>query len=158
MANCASCGKMIESGGIRLGDRLFCDGTCLDKARMVEGAMPTSGRGVANSARQIHSGPCPICQGPGPVDVHDTYWVWSAVVFTRWGTRQQVSCRRCALKSQVGGIAQSAVLGWWGFPWGLVLTPVQIVRNVIAIFTPPRPDEPSARLRAIARDHQGGEE
>ena len=158
MATCASCGKTIESGGIRLGDRSFCDGTCLDKARMLEGAPPTAGRGVANSARQIHSGPCPICRGPGPVDVHDAYWVWSALVLTRWGSRQQVSCRRCAVKAQVGGIARSAILGWWGFPWGFVLTPVQIGRNVIAILNPPSPEEPSDRLRAIARDHLTGEE
>jgi hypothetical protein len=158
VAICASCGKTIESGGIRLGDRTFCGGTCLDQARMREGPAPTPGTGVAGFARQIHAGPCPICQGPGPVDVHDTYWVWSALVLTRWGSRQQVSCRRCAVKSQLSGIAQSAALGWWGFPFGLILTPVQIVRNAIAMFTPPSPEEPSARLRAIARQHMTGEE
>jgi hypothetical protein len=157
MATCASCGKTIESGGIRLGDRTFCDGPCLDKARALEGP-PAAARGAGGAARQIHSGPCPICRGTGPVDVHDTYWVWSAVVFTRWGTRPQVSCRRCAIKSQVSGILQSFALGWWGFPWGFILTPVQIVRNAIAIFTPPSPDEPSPRLRAIAREHLDGEE
>jgi hypothetical protein len=158
MATCASCGKAIESGGIRLGDRMFCDGTCLDQARKLDGTAPALGRGAAGLARQIHSGPCPICQGPGPVDVHDHYWVWSALVLTRWGTRQQVSCRRCAVKSQLGGIAQSAVLGWWGFPWGFIFTPLQIVRNAIAIFTPPSPEEPSDRLRAFAREHLTGDE
>jgi hypothetical protein len=154
MATCASCGKTIESGGIRLGDRTFCDGTCLDTARALEGPPPAAARGVGGIARQIHAGPCPKCQGPGPVDVHDIYWVWSAIVFTRWGTRPQVSCRWCGIKSQVGGILQSIALGWWGFPWGIILTPVQIFRNAVGIISPPSPDEPSSKLRAMAGEHE----
>jgi hypothetical protein len=158
MATCASCGKTIESGGIRLGDQMFCGGTCLDQARTLEGPAPTPVGGAGGVARQIHAGPCPMCQGPGPVDVHDTYWVWSAVLLTRWGSRSQVSCRRCGLKSQLSGLLQSVALGWWGFPWGLIITPLQIVRNAMAMFTPSSPEEPSERLRAIAREHHTGEE
>ncbi len=157
MATCAVCGNAIESGGIRLGDRLLCGGECLDRARALEGGASTSHGGLTNPAMRIHAGPCPMCQGPGPVDVHDIHWVWSAVAFTRWGSRAQVSCRRCAVKSQVGGIARSALLGWWGIPWGLIITPIQIVRNIGAITRPPDPDEPSDRLRAIAREHLGDE-
>ena len=155
MAICANCGKMIESGGIKLGDQTFCDGTCMDNVRKLWSLAPSAPRGPADFARQIHSGPCPVCRGPGPIDVHDTHWVWSALVLTRWGSRSQVSCRWCGIKSQVLGIAQSAVLGWWGFPWGFIFTPVQIIRNVIGICTP-SPKEPSERLLAIARDHLSG--
>lgn len=64
-----------------------------------------------------------------------------------------MSCRRCAVKSQLGGIAQSAAHGSWGCPWGLIATPVPIVRNVVATFSAPSRHEPSDRLRAVAREH-----
>ena len=55
------------------------------------------------------------------------------------------------MKSQVGNLLFSGVLGWWGFPWGLLFTPVQVGRNLIAIFTPPDPSQPSAKLLQVAR-------
>jgi hypothetical protein len=39
------------------------------------------------------------------------------------------------------------LLGWWGFPFGLILTPVQIIRNLWAIFCGPDPRYPSKALR-----------
>jgi hypothetical protein len=62
-----------------------------------------------------------------------------------------VTCRGCAFKSQLGNLVFSAGLGWWGFPWGFLLTPVQVVRNVIAIVSPPDASQPSARLVQVAR-------
>jgi hypothetical protein len=43
------------------------------------------------------------------------------------------------------------VAGWWGFPWGLLMTPVQITRNAWKLATPPNPAEPSPRLVQDAR-------
>src|SRR5262245_10529728 len=90
-------------------------------------------------------------RGPGPVDVHSSYWVWSTLLMTRWGTSQKLGCRRCAIKSQVGNMLFSGVLGWWGFPWGFIFTPVQVGRNFVAMFTPPDPSQPSPRLLQVAR-------
>jgi hypothetical protein len=89
--------------------------------------------------------------GPGPVDVHESHWVWSGIAFLQSGSQRHVTCRRCAFKSQVGNLVVSAALGWWGFPWGFVLTPVQVVRNVIGMMSPPDPSQPSARLVQVAR-------
>jgi hypothetical protein len=75
--------------------------------------------------------------------------VWSAFVLTRWTTTAQVSCRACATKSQLGGMLFSAVLGWWGFPWGLILTPVQITRNIVSMSTRGDPSKPSDQLRKL---------
>jgi hypothetical protein len=47
--------------------------------------------------------------------------------------------------------AFSLVLGWWGLPWGLLLTPVQIGRNLIGIARPPEASKPSAQLEKIIR-------
>jgi hypothetical protein len=151
MATCAYCGETIVFGGVKAGDLRFCNGKCLYKARILASSPSVPEEAVADLARQIHSGPCPLCQGPGPVDVHVAYWVWSALAFTRWGNRQQVSCRRCAAKSQAGRLAVSAVFGWWGFPWGIFITPVQVCRTAMALASPPKPMEPSARLRQVAR-------
>jgi len=62
-----------------------------------------------------------------------------------------LKCRRCAVKSQVGNLFFSGILGWWGFPWGLIFTPVQVGRNFMAIFTPPDPSQPSDKLVQAAR-------
>jgi hypothetical protein len=99
----------------------------------------------------MHQGACPKCKGPGPVDVHTSYWVWSALALTRWGTQQQITCRGCAMKRQVGNLALSGILGWWGFPHGLLLTPVQLWRNARALVVPPDPSQPSPRLVQMAR-------
>jgi hypothetical protein len=117
MARCGYCGETIVFGGVTAGDLRFCNNKCLEKARVAASRAPIPDEAVADLARQIHAGPCPRCQGAGPVDVHMAYWVWSALAFTRWGNRQQVSCRGCAVKTQAGRLALSAVFGWWGFPW-----------------------------------------
>jgi hypothetical protein len=39
------------------------------------------------------------------------------------------------------------LLGWWCLPLGLILTPVQIIRNLWAIFFGPDPRCPSKALR-----------
>jgi hypothetical protein len=83
--------------------------------------------------------------------MHATYWVWSGLAFTRWGIQQRMVCRPCAIKIQAGNLVFSSLLGWWGFPFGLVLTPVQVIRNVMAIVSPPDPSQPSPKLVQVAR-------
>jgi hypothetical protein len=98
---------------------------------------------------EIFRGNCPKCRGLGPIDVHKVHQVWSALVLTRWTTTPQVSCRSCATKSQLGGVLFSSVLGWWGFPWGLILTPVQITRNIAGMCKGPDSSKPSDNLRKL---------
>ena len=49
------------------------------------------------------------------------------------------------------GTASSLALGWWGIPWGLIMTPVQVVRNVTGLISPPDPIEPSEKLKDFVR-------
>jgi hypothetical protein len=90
--------------------------------------------------------PCPQCEGPGPIEVHTSYRVWSAAVVTSWSNRPRISCKKCATKAQLGNMVFSSVLGWWGFPWGLVMTPVQISRNIWGMFYRPAVGKPSPQL------------
>jgi hypothetical protein len=151
MATCAFCGNMILFGGVKQGEFHFCNAVCQSSGDVVVAASVVPESVAQGLARQIHFGPCPRCKGPGPVDVHNSHWVWSAIAFSRWGSQRHLTCRRCAFKYQLGNLVFSAGLGWWGFPWGFVLTPVQIVRNVTALVSPPDRSQPSARLVHVAR-------
>src|SRR5262249_42160585 len=73
------------------------------------------------------------------------------VVLTSWVSRPQISCRSCGMKSQAGGALFSLVLGWWGFPWGLVMTPVQVGRDIAGLAKGPDPMKPSPQLEKMVR-------
>jgi hypothetical protein len=150
MNRCAVCGELILFGGVKQGNLQFCNTICQSKGQLVAASARVPESEAQALARQIHQGHCPRCKGPGPVDVHTSYWVWSALALTRWGSQPQLKCRRCGIKSQLGNLAFTGLLGWWGFPWGLLWTPVQIGRNIGAIFSPPDPSQPSAKLVQIA--------
>ena len=83
--------------------------------------------------------------------MHVSHKIWSAVVLTSWDSIPQISCRGCGLKSQLGSAGFSVLFGWWGFPWGIILTPIQIGRDLAAIARPADPSKPSAQLEKIVR-------
>lgn len=146
MGKCASCGSVILFGGKRLGESRYCGDGCLKRARLAQAAAEVPKHLVQHQVQQVHRGLCPRCHGPGPVDVHVSHRVWSALFVTSWVSRPQVSCRSCGVRAQAGDALFSLVLGWWGFPWGLLMTPVQIVRNVSGMAKAPDPSRPSAQL------------
>jgi transcription elongation factor Elf1 len=100
---------------------------------------------------EVHQSDCPVCGQRGPIDVAKSYWVWSAVIFTRWGSKAQVCCRTCARSSQMDAIGSSVALGWWGFPFGLILTPIQIGRNVYGLLRGSPASSPSSALREVVQ-------
>jgi hypothetical protein len=106
---------------------------------------------VNEAVMRVHQGLCPKCSGMGPVDVYVHHRVWSALFLTSWKSTPQISCRSCGVKSQIGDAVFSLVMGWWGFPWGLLLTPVQIVRNIGGMLHGPDPSKPSPRLEKAIR-------
>jgi hypothetical protein len=61
------------------------------------------------------------------------------------------------VKSQLGGVLFSLVLGWWGFPWGIILTPVQIGRNIAGMCGGPDSSRPSAALRKLVQVNLGAQ-
>jgi hypothetical protein len=81
------------------------------------------------------------------------YSVWSAVYVTRWKTQSFIVCKSCGTKAQVRGLLFSGLLGWWGIPWGLFITPMQIVRNIAALRRSTDPVVPSDELRRVAQVH-----
>lgn len=62
---------------------------------------------------------CPTCQG-FPVRVQRFMWVTSFLIVTRHAEYSQLVCRACATRIGTREMIKSALLGWWGVPWGLL--------------------------------------
>lgn len=152
MAKCAYCGTTILFGGRKAEDLRFCNDKCLASGQvlLVAGQVPETL--VGSQAREIFSGPCPVCnQKQGPVDVHASHKIMSFLIMTSWSSNPRVSCNRCGTKAQLGALVYSILLGWWGIPWGILMTPVQIGKNIIALLKTDTSTEPSDQLRQIVR-------
>ena len=151
MASCAYCGTRIFLGGKKVGDRRFCSEDCYQKRIYLDVVDQVPADLLEKYILSIHTGTCPKCGREGPVDVHNSYKVWSALVMTSWSTTPIVSCRRCGMKSKLGNTAFSLIFGWWGFPWGFIMTPIQVGRNVLSLTSTPDPTRPSKKLRQILK-------
>jgi hypothetical protein len=151
MAKCAYCNATIVFGGSRIGDQRYCNATCAQRGNLLALSRQVPDTVISQQLWNVHQGQCPKCKGPGPVDVHTSYKVYSFLIMTRWVNTPQVSCRACGVKSQMGSLATSLLLGWWGFPWGLIMTPVQIVRNITGATSGPDPARPSPALEKLVR-------
>jgi len=151
MASCAACGTMILWGGTRDGSARYCSDKCDAAGRQTALAARVPQSAARELAEAIHRGGCPKCRGDGPVDIYQAHWVWSALVVTSWQTTAELSCRSCARKKQLGACAFCMFLGWWGYA-GLVATPVQLIRNFIALATGPKEGAPSMALIDVSRN------
>jgi hypothetical protein len=153
MHNCAACGTFILFGGPSFDGQRFCNDRCLqgyqDSGAGLQQYIPQES--VAQLATEMHRGDCPACGKSGPVDVFHGHQVWSFLIATQWRTVSKVCCRSCARKHQLYSAGLSAVAGWWGFPWGILMTPIQIGRNVFALLGGGQLQQPSAQLHGIAR-------
>lgn len=146
MRRCHACNFWIPLGGIADGEYRYCCDICVQDGPVFPLSRQLPEADVRLKALKIHSGRCVHCQGPGPVELRTSYRIWSVVVLTHWSSRYQISCRGCGFKAQLRGIVYSALLGWWGLPFGVLVTPVQIVRNVLGMLFVPNPQAPSPGL------------
>lgn len=106
---------------------------------------------VLAHATAIKQCDCPRCrQRRSPVELRTEHWVWSAVFVTRFGRRTGLACRECARAGNLKALASSVLLGWWGVPFGLLITPYKIFANAGELLRKDRP-EPSDALRDLVR-------
>jgi hypothetical protein len=157
MAKCDSCGTTILLGGKRQDGLRFCNDKCQSDGQLLAFAKSLPKELVLEKLGEVYNGSCPKCGGRGPVDVHNSYRIWSLLVLTSWSTHPIISCRSCARNQQLGHLLFSMVAGWWGFPWGIFITPVQLVRNVVALMGGPKPGNPSPILESFVRRQVAGE-
>jgi hypothetical protein len=155
MPSCDYCNRFIIFGGVRQGGSRYCGRACQQKAQASLGSQFDPDE-VAQLVQRVHEGRCPVCNGEGPIDVQLSHEVWSAMVLTRWVSRSRLACHRCGNKARTKAILSSAVLGWWGIPWGLIVTPMQIFRNISGIMSGP-PTAPSPQMRNIVVKRLGAQ-
>lgn len=158
MAKCAFCSSTILFGGKRQGEARFCNAQCEQRGVLASVASQLPSHQVDPFVRMVHLGNCPKCKGAGPVDVHVSYRVWSALVMTSWSSRPTVCCKRCGVKKRLGDTAFSLLLGWWGIPWGILITPLQMGRNAFGLFRMPEPSSPSPALERMLRLQMAAEQ
>ena len=136
MANCGNCGKhFFISGADGEDGTKFCDERCQMEHQLQPYIDRISVADLDQEVQRLQDSKCPECNGPGPLEVWHSHSIWSALVLTRWVNQSHFCCKSCARTHQWQGLAISTLLGWWGFPWGVIMTPVQIVRGLNAVFT-----------------------
>lgn len=88
---------------------------------------------IAEYAELLRSLPCPVCANTA-IKLNGTiaYTVKSIVFFTTYGSVPTIACPDCLDKKNNEAILSTALLGWWGIPWGLINTPVYIYKNIRA--------------------------
>jgi endogenous inhibitor of DNA gyrase (YacG/DUF329 family) len=151
MAACDYCGAMILFGGKKSENFRFCSDRCQQAGILLDASKQVPDDLVQQRIWNLHQGTCPQCQGRGPIDVHTSYRIWSALIFTSWRNQPHIVCRSCGTKAQLRDAAVSLLLGWWNVPRGLVMTPVQLSRNFAAIFSTKDPSRPSPTLEKLVR-------
>ena len=56
--------------------------------------------------------------------------VMSFIFFTTYNKKIKVGCPHCLDKANNEALTKSALLGWWGFPWGIIKTIQAIMLNL----------------------------
>jgi hypothetical protein len=88
---------------------------------------------IQNYADLVRQLPCPVCQRTTlPLNGSIISIVRSFLVLTYSRKKPIIACPDCLNKKNNLAIATTALLGWWGFPWGLIKTPQYIYQNVMA--------------------------
>ena len=155
MASCSYCDSFMLFGGKTDPTGYYCSTKCQQAGNLLALSAQVPRNQLDRLVDELYHANCPRCGGPGPVDVHKAHRVWSAVFLTSWSSRPTLSCKSCATRRQLGAILFSGLFGWWGFPWGLGVTPLQIGRNIAEMLGGPKPGAPSALLQKVVRLEAG---
>ena len=151
MKKCEVCGALILFGPVRSGKHAYCSYECRDSGDFAQETRLVDDDSADAVALKINIGNCSKCGGPGPVDVQFSHTVWSAFFVTSYKSTPEVCCGKCGRMSKLKAILFSFGLGWWGFPFGLIITPVQIGRNLVGMFWGPVQGAPSPDLSPFAK-------
>lgn len=73
---------------------------------------------------------CPSCgSSDHKLNATLTHTVASFLVFTSYRSDYQIACPPCLNKKNNRAMVSTALLGSWGFPWGLIKTPQYLYKN-----------------------------
>ena len=149
---CPTCGLSVLWGGVKHNGKKYCSQKCFEEDAVNRIAETIPENEVENRVNEIHSGVCPLCGESGPIDVHKSYFIYSIILFTSYRTNLHLSCRSCARKEQLKYLFISALAGWWGIPFGILITPIMLLMGLVSLFITPNPGNPSKALVLMTRD------
>ena len=85
---------------------------------------------IEQYAQLLSNLPCPVCDSnQQKLNGTVAHTVKSFLIFTTSERKPTIACPDCLDQVNDKAAWSTALLGWWGFPWGLLKTPVYIYRN-----------------------------
>ena len=86
---------------------------------------------ITELSQKLRSLPCPMC-GNKTSKLNGTvmHTVKSFILFSSFRKEPIIACPDCLDKKNQESITSTALLGWWGFPWGILKTPIYIYNNI----------------------------
>jgi hypothetical protein len=74
--------------------------------------------------------PCPVCKSSSEkLNATMTASVISFLILTNYEKELKIACPNCLDSANTKAIIKSALLGWWGFPWGIIRTTQALLFN-----------------------------
>ena len=124
----------------------FCDEECYGELIGRRHAHDVPEAIVEEIVFKVHQGACVMCGGNGPIDIFETNYIVSFILGALVDKNEYICCHRCGQKKKILSIFWCTLLGWWSIPTGILMTPVQIAKNIRGLFTPKKMDAPSDEL------------
>lgn len=79
----------------------------------------------------IRSQPCPVCAGTLlPLNAAVIGTVKSFILVTQYKKKVMIACPNCLQNANQSATNTTALLGWWGLPWGIIRSAQALTRNV----------------------------
>jgi len=151
-SECDFCGSSARFSAILDEGQRFCSKTCLRNARLLEVSEEIPKETVFQHACEIKESPCPLCnKSTSKTEVRHYYRVYSVGILTSWTKKRHICCLSCGRKMNFWSLVFCTLFGWWGVPWGLIITPAQIIANIAEMFKPRSGSAPSEDLILAAR-------
>ena len=151
-SECDYCGNSAKHKPTFDNGQRFCSKKCLQAARLSEVAVDLTRIEIEQMAGKIRSGTCPVCSEiSSPVEVRFYYTVMSFIVLTRYTKKSRICCLNCGRKENWKAFLSTFFLGWWGFPWGVLMTPAYLIANLGEMFEKRKVGEPSEDLLREAK-------
>ncbi len=144
MQRCPMCNSVILFRGFWKHDIRFCSSQCYE-SRFLSSIVREHQSLIEVLVANMHESACPMCNGPGPIDVRLSYWVWTFIFYAEWSTRSHVSCLRCGNSTKWLAIVYSLVLGGWS-PIGIFFVPLQVGKNLVSLCNSQKNESPSKQL------------
>ncbi len=99
--------------------------------------------------------PCPECgRTDQPLNAGIVATAKSFLIVTLYNRRTLIACPDCLVRSARSAAIVTALLGWWGFPFGPIRS-VQSLFYDIRTLRQARQDEPTQALQAFVRANPG---